>query len=198
MGSEFFTYVRLGLGHIADLRGYDHILFIVALTAGYAVREWRKLLWLVTAFTLGHSVTLALATLDVVRVCGALIEVLIAVTIVATGLYGFLSRRSESAALPEYRQRILYAMAGAFGLIHGLGFSTFLRSVLGSEANPAWPLFAFNVGLEVGQLAIVLLILAAGAVVCDLAGLRRRHWAMGLSVVTALVGVQMIVARVGS
>ena len=198
MGSEFFTYFRLGAGHIADLRGYDHILFIVALTAGYAARDWRKLLWLVTAFTLGHSVTLALATLDLVRVPGALIEVLIAVTIVATGLYGFLSRRSESAALPEHRQRTLYAMAGAFGLIHGLGFSTFLRSVLGSEESLAWPLFSFNVGLEVGQLAIVLLILAAGAIVCDLVGLRRRHWAMGLSVVTALVGVQMIVARVGS
>ena len=198
MGSEFFTYFRLGAGHIADLRGYDHILFIVALTAGYAARDWRKLLWLVTAFTLGHSVTLALATLDLVRVPSALIEVLIAVTIVATGFYGFLSRRSESAALPEHRQLILYAMAGAFGLIHGLGFSTFLRSVLGSEESLAWPLFSFNVGLEVGQLAIVLLILAAGAIVCDLVGLRRRHWAMGLSVVTALVGVQMIVARVGS
>lgn len=198
MGSEFFTYFRLGVGHIADLRGYDHILFIVALTAGYAARDWRKLLWLVTAFTLGHSVTLALATLDLVRVRGALIEVLIAVTIVATGLYGFLSRRGESAALPEHRQRILYAMAGAFGLIHGLGFSTFLRSVLGSEQSLAWPLFAFNVGLEVGQLAIVLGILAVGAIVCDLGGLRRRHWAMGLSVVTALVGVQMIVARIGS
>ena len=198
MGSEFFTYFRLGAGHIADLRGYDHILFIVALTAGYAARDWRKLLWLVTAFTLGHSVTLALATLDLVRVPSALIEVLIAVTIVATGFYGFLSRRSESAALPEHRQLILYAMAGAFGLIHGLGFSTFLRSVLGSEESLAWPLFSFNVGLEVGQLAIVLLILAAGAIVCDLVGLRRRHWAMGLSVVTALVGVQMIVARVGN
>ena len=198
MGSEFFTYFRLGVSHIADLRGYDHILFIVALTAGYAARDWRRLLWLVTAFTSGHSVTLALATLDVVRVSSTLIEVLIAVTIVATGIYGFLSRRSDPAALPVRRQRILYLMAGAFGLIHGLGFSTFLRSVLGGEASLAWPLFAFNVGLEVGQLAIVLGILVAGALVCDLGGLRRRHWAMGLSVVTALVGLQMIVERIAS
>src|SRR5688572_15555588 len=96
MGSEFLTYFRLGVGHIADLRGYDHILFIVALTAGYAVRDWRRLLWLVTAFTLGHSFTLALATLDLVRVSGDLIEVLIAITIVATGVYGSMSRRTET------------------------------------------------------------------------------------------------------
>lgn len=196
MGSEFLTYFRLGVGHIADLRGYDHILFIVALTAGYAVRDWRKLLWLVTAFTLGHSFTLALATLDLVRVSSDLIEVLIAVTIVATGVYGFISRRQDAISPTSRRQQILYAMAGGFGLIHGLGFSTFLRSVLGGEESILWPLFAFNVGLEIGQLAIVIGILLVGAVVCDVGGVKRRYWAMGLSVVTILLGVRMIVERV--
>lgn len=198
LGSEFLTYFRLGVGHIADLRGYDHILFIVALTAGYAVRDWRKLLWLVTAFTIGHSFTLALATLDLVRASGAVIEVLIAVTIVTTGVYGFMSRRQDAASTSPRRQQILYAMAGGFGLIHGLGFSSFLRSVLGGEESIVWPLFAFNVGLEIGQLTIVLGILLAGALVCDLGGLSRRYWAMGLSVVTVLSGVRMIIERVSS
>jgi len=197
MGSEFLTYFRLGVGHIADLRGYDHILFIVALTAGYALRDWRPLLWLVTAFTLGHSLTLALATLDVVRVRASVIEVLIAVTIVATGAYGLWSRRGEGAtAVSSGRQRILYAMAGGFGLIHGLGFSSFLRAVLGGEESIVLPLFAFNVGLEVGQIAVVGGILAIGAAVCELGGLRRRYWAMGLSIATVLLGVRMIVDRV--
>lgn len=194
MGSEFLTYFRLGVGHIADLRGYDHILFIIALTAGYALREWRKLLWLVTAFTLGHSLTLALATLDLVRVSSGLVEILIAVTIVATGVYGLVSRRDKEATAAG-RQRILYAMAGGFGLIHGLGFSSFLRTVLGGEEGIAWPLFAFNVGLEVGQLAIVLGILVLGTLVCDLAGVPRRHWAMGLSVVAVIAGFRMIIER---
>jgi hypothetical protein len=194
MGSEFLTYFRLGVGHIADLRGYDHILFIIALTAGYALREWRKLLWLVTAFTLGHSLTLALATRDLVRVSSGLVEILIAVTIVATGVYGLVSRR-DTEATAAGRQRILYAMAGGFGLIHGLGFSSFLRTVLGGEEGIAWPLFAFNVGLEVGQLAIVLGILVLGTLVCDLAGVPRRHWAMGLSVVAVIAGFRMIIER---
>lgn len=195
MGSEFLTYFRLGVGHIADLRGYDHILFIVALTAGYALRDWHKLLWLVTAFTLGHSLTLAMATLDLVRVSSGLVEILIAVTIVATGVYGLVSRRDKPEAPAAGRQRILYAMAGGFGLIHGLGFSSFLRTVLGGEEGIAWPLFAFNVGLEVGQLAIVLAILGLGALVCDVAGVPRRHWVMGLSVVAVIAGFRMIIER---
>src|SRR5690554_1603976 len=77
MGSEFAVYLRLGFEHIADLNGYDHILFIAALCAVYELREWRHLLWLVTAFTVGHSVTLALATLDVLRIDSALVEFLI-------------------------------------------------------------------------------------------------------------------------
>jgi hypothetical protein len=87
-------------------------------------------------------------------------------------------------------------MAGGFGLIHGLGFSSFLRSVLGGEESIVWPLLAFNVGLEIGQLAIVLGILLVGALVCDVGGVRRRYWAMGLSVMTMLMGVRMIVDRV--
>lgn len=195
MGSEFLTYFRLGVGHIADLQGYDHILFIIALTAGYALRDWHKLLWLVTAFTLGHSLTLALATLDLVRVGSGLVEILIAVTIVATGVYGFVSRRQTTDRPAPGRQRILYAMAGGFGLIHGLGFSSFLRSVLGGEEGIAWPLFAFNIGLEVGQLAIVLAVLVVGTVVCDVAGVPRRQWAMGLSVLAVIAGFRMIIER---
>lgn len=198
MHSEFVTYFRLGVGHIADLKGYDHILFVVALTAGYAPRDWRRLLWLVTAFTIGHSVTLALATLELVRVHAPTIELLIPVTIVVTAGYSMLARRrSESngeAYAPE-RHALLYALAGCFGLIHGLGFSNFLRAILGGEESILLPLFAFNVGLEIGQLAIVAAVLLAGAVACEWAGLSRRRWATALSLVSVLAGLQMIVER---
>jgi len=196
--SEFLTYFRLGVGHIADLKGYDHILFIVALTAGYAPRDWRRLLWLVTAFTIGHSATLALATLDLVRVRASLIEFLIPVTIVITAGYSLLSRRrAEESGVPYRPERhaLLYALAGAFGLIHGLGFSNFLRAVLGGEESIVLPLFSFNVGLEIGQLAIVTVVLLAGAAVCEIAGLSRRRWASALSLVIVLASLRMIVER---
>lgn len=198
MLSEFLTYFRLGVGHIADLKGYDHILFIVALTAGNAPRDWRRLLWLVTAFTLGHSATLALATLDLVRVRASLIEFLIPVTIVVTAGYSLLSRRRAEESGQPYRPErhaLLYALAGAFGLIHGLGFSNFLRAVLGGEESIVLPLFSFNVGLEIGQLAIVTVVLLAGAAVCEIAGLSRRRWASALSLVIVLASLRMIVER---
>lgn len=197
MDSEFVTYLRLGVGHIADWKGYDHILFIVALTAGFAAREWRRLLWLVTAFTVGHSVTLALATLRLVRVHPPTIELLIAVTILVTALFSILVRiRRASASRPDANiavpHRALYAMAGAFGLIHGLGFSSFLRSVLGREESIVVPLLAFNVGLEIGQLAIVATVLAIGWIVCDVGGLTRQRWVVALSAGIAVVAVKMI------
>ncbi len=198
MLSEFLTYFRLGVGHIADLKGYDHILFIVALTAGYAPRDWRRLLWLVTAFTIGHSATLALATLDLVRVRASLIEFLIPVTIVITAGYSLISRRrAESSGEPYRPERhaLLYALAGSFGLIHGLGFSNFLRAVLGGEESILLPLFAFNVGLEIGQLAIVAAILMAGAVACEVAGLPRRRWATALSLLILLASLKMMFDR---
>jgi hypothetical protein len=197
MTSEFAIYFRLGVGHIADLKGYDHILFIVALTAGYGIGDWRRLLWLVTAFTVGHSLTLALATLWLVRVHAPTIELLIAVTIVATAVYSAVSAlaiRQREARAPG-RHVFLYGMAGIFGLIHGLGFSNFLRAVLGGEESIVVPLLAFNLGLEIGQLAIVAVVLAVGALACDVAGLSRRRWVTALSAGIALVGARMIYER---
>ena len=197
MNSEFGTYLRLGFSHIADPGAGDHIVFLVALTASYVPRAWVRLLWLVTAFTLGHSVTLALATLDIVRLPGGLIEILIAVTIVLTGLAGMLwSARGDRAAILSPRQRILYGLAGGFGLIHGLGFSSVLRSVLGGEERIALPLLAFNLGLEAGQVLIVLAVLAAGAVVCNALGVSRHKWSLGLALISTLLGVRMVLERV--
>lgn len=199
MGSEFATYFRLGVGHIADLQGSDHILFIVALTAGYAARDWRRLLWLVTAFTIGHSSTLVLATLRLVRVHAPTVELLIAATIVAAAGYSLQSAlRGEGADTrePAGRQWLLYTLAGSFGLIHGLGFSSFLRALLGGEESIVVPLLAFNVGLEVGQLAIVAVVVVAGALACDVAGVARRWWVAALSAVILVLGARMLLERV--
>jgi hypothetical protein len=195
MESEILTYLRLGLHHIADLRGADHILFIAALTVSYPLSEWRRLLWLVTAFTLGHSVTLGLATLDLVRVNAALVEAGIALTIVCSSLMAFWFAREEPGNALR-GQPLRYALAASFGLIHGLGFSSFLRSLLGGEESIVVPLFSFNVGLEVGQLLIVGSVILLGWVVQRVFRLSRRAWVMAVSGGIAAAGFVMLVQRI--
>jgi hypothetical protein len=201
MGSEFAVYFRLGIEHIADLRGYDHILFIAALTVAYSLKQWRQLLILVTAFTLGHSTTLALATVGAVKVSTTLVEVLIPITILVTSVFNIIDSRVtqddelRSDGLRRHHS-VLYALAGGFGLIHGLGFSSFLRAVLGTEQSIAIPLLAFNVGLEVGQISIVAVLFAIGALLTQWIGMRRRHWLLVVSGATAGVALTLILERV--
>ncbi len=192
MPSEFLVYLRLGFEHISDLKGYDHILFIVALCAVYQFKAWKHILWLVTAFTVGHSVTLALATLHILTIDGNLVEVLIPVTIFITSLI-------DIAAPAEVQQaraaRYKYGLALGFGLIHGLGFSNFLRAVLGGEESIVLPLFSFNVGLELGQIAIVFAVLTFSAVMVNLVRMKARDWILVLSGATAGVSLLMIIER---
>jgi hypothetical protein len=201
MGSEFAVYFRLGIEHIADLRGYDHILFIAALTVAYSLRQWRPLLILVTAFTLGHSVTLALATVGAVRVNTTLIEVLIPITILVTSVFNIVdSEVTREEEIEAHRMRrhqsVLYALAGGFGLIHGLGFSSFLRAVLGEEQSIVVPLLAFNVGLEAGQILIVAVLFVIGAILTQWIGMRRRDWLLVVSGATAGVALTLIIDRI--
>ena len=195
MGTEFTTYFRLGLHHIADLRGYDHILFITALTAPYRLADWKRLLWLVTAFTLGHSVTLVLATLDLVRIAPTIVEPAIAATIMLTGLATLLSLAGHGEGAERRWQAGRYLMAAGFGLIHGLGFSNFLRSLLGDSDGLAVPLFAFNIGLEAGQLLIVAGVILVGLGVEPL--VPRRYWVGAVSALVAILGGSMLVQRLG-
>lgn len=194
MGSEFAVYLRLGFEHIADLNGYDHILFIAALCAVYRLDEWRHLLWLVTAFTVGHSVTLALATLDLVRINAAIVEFLIPVTIFLTAVLNLVERRNVESRRAEYAK---YAMALGFGLIHGMGFSNYLRSILFEEESLFVPLLAFNVGLELGQIAILLVLLLVAYAAVRYLKLPRRAWVVGLSVAAAGLALTMMVERFG-
>ncbi|MFK7773537.1 MAG: HupE/UreJ family protein, partial [Saprospiraceae bacterium] len=156
MESAFSIYSKIGFHHIADINAYDHILFVVALCAIYKLNEWKRVAILVTAFTIGHSVTLALAALDVITFPKDVIELLIPVTIVLTCLYNIFSKSNSPRAgkmTPEkiaYLTRqimVNYFFAFFFGLIHGMGFSNYLKSVLDADESLVWSLFAFNVGL---------------------------------------------------
>lgn len=148
--SEFLTFAHLGFLHITDPRGLDHVLFILVLAAIYRLRDWRQALAVVTAFTVGHSVTLALAVTGVLNLPTELIEFLIPVTIVATAAENLLVR-DRAGALWGGRYRPVFA--GVFGLVHGAGFANYLRSLF--VDGVAVPLLGFNVGIEVGQVAVL-------------------------------------------
>lgn len=146
------VYFQLGLQHILAIDSYDHILFVIALCVAYPLREWRQIFILVTAFTIGHTLTLALATLGLVNVNRQLIESLIPVTIFLTSAGNFV-RISGSNSRIFYSGK--YVLAMVFGLIHGLGFSNYLVLLLSPEENLILPLASFNIGVEVGQIFIV-------------------------------------------
>jgi HupE / UreJ protein len=187
--SESATYFKIGWQHIVAWEGYDHILFIVALSAIYLLSDWRKVLILVTAFTVGHSITLALSVLNVVRVSTRLIEFLIPVTIFITALFNII--RQPKSERPGAVQ-LNYFFALFFGLIHGMAFSNQLRSLLGTDTSVVTPLLSFNLGLEFGQVLIVIVVLLVSGIVVNLTGIKRRDWTMFIS--SAIFGIAFMMA----
>ena len=152
-------YVQLGIDHILDLEGLDHLYFIVSFCLLYTIQDLRKIAALVTAFTVGHSITLALAALDKISVNPDLIEMLIPITILISCLlnYWTLLRQTEYRVPKGY---LIYPIILLFGLIHGLGFSNFLSAMLFEGESIVTPLLGFNIGIEVAQLIIVLVVLS--------------------------------------
>lgn len=177
-------YFQLGYRHIIDVNGYDHILFIIALCAIYQLQDWKKILILVTAFTIGHSVTLALSTLQIINFRSDIIEFLIPVTIFITALTN-LFRKNSIVNPSRFSTNYFYALI--FGLIHGLGFSNYLKSLLGKENSIFTPLLSFNLGLEIGQLIIVAFFMVISFVFVGLFNVARRDWTLVTS--SAVVGI---------
>jgi hypothetical protein len=189
--SEFALYFGLGKDHILDyMDGYDHILFVLALCAVYLIRDWKKILILITAFTIGHSITLALATMNVVNFASETIEFLIPLTIFITAGSNLFRNDSEVSKLPV---QINYLFALFFGLIHGLGFSNYLRALLGKNENILSPLFAFNIGLEIGQIIVVAVFLGISFVLVDLVKVSRRDFRLVLS--SAIAGIALVIMK---
>jgi len=180
-------YLRLGIDHIMDFEGYDHILFVMTLCAIYYPKEWKRVLILITAFTIGHSVTLALATLDLVRISSDLIEFLIPLTILLTAVFNAVNKYEK---VGRFLHAVKYIAALFFGLIHGLGFSNYLRSLLGSESSIVKPLLAFNVGIEIGQLIVVISVMLISWVMVNLFRAKKREWDLVIS--GAAIGISLV------
>jgi hypothetical protein len=154
--SELATFIHLGFRHIVDIGAMDHLLFMLALAANYRFRDWRNTLWVVTVFTAGHSITLALAVTGVLTISPALVEFLIPLTIMITAVENIIVR-DRGGALWNGRYRPVFA--GMFGLVHGAGFASYLKSLFVDRV--ALPLFGFNVGIELGQIVVLIAAFAA-------------------------------------
>jgi hypothetical protein len=188
--SDFLAFAQLGFRHITDPNGLDHVLFLLVLAAIYRPADWRPALWVVTAFTVGHSVTLALAVTGLLSLPTELIEFLIPVTIVATAIENLAMRDRQGG----WRMRARPVFAGIFGLVHGAGFANYLRSLFVDDL--AVPLMGFNVGLEVGQVLVLGLAFAAFAALDRLLGLVKLPARAPAPVRLRVIAVSSIVALV--
>jgi len=188
---EFLMYMQIGFNHIANLSGMDHILFVAALSIRYQLSDWKKWLVLITAFTIGHSVTLVLSVFNYLDFATNWIEFFIPVTILITSISNmFVKKFTFNTKFP-----VIYFFALFFGLIHGLGFSFYLKSLLGIQQNIAPALLAFNVGLEIGQIIIVMAILVISFIFVMLLKAPRRDFILIVSGGILALSLQMSIER---
>jgi hypothetical protein len=192
--SELTTFIQLGLRHILDVRGLDHVVFLVALAAVYRMSDWRQTVWVVTAFTVGHSITLAAAVLGYLPLSQPLVEFLIPVTIVATCIENIVVRNRMQARLGRSYRPVF---AVVFGLVHGAGFGGYLKSLFLDDV--AIPLLGFNIGIELGQIAALVLIFLTMRVLDSmfrlLPGRMDAAAAMNVRVVAVSAVVMLIAAK---
>ncbi|MEQ8520182.1 MAG: HupE/UreJ family protein [Cytophagales bacterium] len=176
--SIFQTYLHLGLNHILDLNAYDHMVFLLALCAFQEIKQWKNLLILITAFTIGHSFTLILAVLKLIVFPVEIIEFLIPCTIFVTSMSAFFKSKFT------LRKNFLFLLIAVFGLIHGIGFSNYLLQLLGNASSIIIPLFAFNLGIELGQIFVVVIIMLLKTIIETIPNLNAqkfRFWISGLA-----------------
>lgn len=174
----FQFYLTLGFEHISNLAGYDHILFLVALCAVYKIEQWRKILVLVTAFTIGHSVTLVLASMDAFGIPSSIIKFLIPTTILLTALHNVISKNVGENSTKMSQN---YLMALFFGFIHGMDFSNYFKALIMDPSEIAIPLLGFNLGIELGQLLVVFFIVGIAILLLNVIKIKHREWNLFIS-----------------
>ncbi len=183
---DFSFYFKEGMYHITDLKGYDHILFVMAVCLPFLFQDWRKVLMLITAFTIGHSITLALSIFSTILIPSKWIEFLIPLTILITAFRNLFARKNQSYS------KWTYSVVLLFGCIHGMGFSNYLKSMMSKSESIITQLLAFNIGLELGQLLIVSFTLAISYIFVQLLKVQRREWTLFIS--GNIVGLSLLMA----
>lgn len=198
--NDFWIWFSTGFQHILDWNGYDHILYVVVLCVLFSAKEWKRLLVLITAFTIGHSLTLAMSALDIIVVKQSIIEAMIPLTIMSTCIVNILYRRFDFAQRDiliknNINYNLNYILALVFGFIHGMGFSYLLKSMLGKEENSVFPLLSFNLGLELGQIIIVISMLLISVFLTRFTRIKKRDEVLVVSFLVLLISTLLFIQR---
>jgi len=176
--NEFWFNVKYGMNHVLDINGYDHVLFIILLAVPYVFKDWKRVLILVSLFTLGHTLSLVLAAYNVVNVNGSIVEFLIPVTILVTAIYNVFTGGKNDK---NKKIGLLLFAALFFGLVHGLGFAREFTMVFGGADNKILALIEFALGIELAQIIIVFVVLFFGFLFQTLFRFSKRDWVMVIS-----------------
>jgi len=188
--SQFWLYFQLGLEHVLDWNAYDHILFLIVLVAAYSFSNWIRVLWLVTIFTLGHTIALFLSVYQIVSVSSRWVELLIAITILVTSLYNiFTVKKKES----QKKVEVMYLTTAFFGIIHGLGFSSYFKMISSGTSSKFLPLLEFALGIETAQIIVVLAVLILAFIFQNFFRVNRRDWILVLS--SIVLGIILPILR---
>ncbi len=188
---DLVIFLKLGLYHVLDWKAYDHILFLIALAVVYSLNNWKKVLWLITLFTLGHTLTLALAAYKIVAIDIKIVEFLIPVTIIITALANIFTVKKKQ----KIHNNINLVFAFFFGLIHGLGFSNYFRMIIDENEDKILPLLEFAIGIEIAQVIIVLVILLIGLFAQNIFKISKRDWVLVLSAIVVGIVLPMLIER---
>ncbi|KVV13164.1 HupE/UreJ family protein [Flavobacterium sp. TAB 87] len=177
--SEFWIYFQIGLKHVLDIHAYDHVLFLIALAVPYAFKDWKRILLLVTIFTIGHTVALLLSVYGVVAIRVNLVEFLIPITIFITALFNLFTAGKSSKTESI---NVIFFITLFFGIIHGLGFSNYFKGILGGSANSKLlPLAEFALGIEAAQILVVFVVLILSYIVQTIFRFSKRDWTLVMS-----------------
>lgn len=187
--STFWFYFKEGLFHVLDWDAYDHILFLIVLAAPYLFASWKKLLYLVSIFTIGHTISLALASYDIVSVDTTIIEFLIPVTIMLTAIYNiFTAGKSHK----NTKMAIYFTATMFFGVIHGFGFSTYFKMMTAGSDSKLMPLIKYTLGIEVAQITIVIAVIILGFIAQTIFRFSRRDWVLIVSAIVIGVAIPLL------
>jgi hypothetical protein len=185
--SDFELYFKSGLWHVLDINAYDHILFLIALTLPYAFKEWRKVLLLVTLFTIGHTMSLILAVFGIVNIKSDIVETIIPITILVTAVYNIITRRKRFAKLDNENINFISIITLFIGVVHGLGFYNFFKMQVESGEEKLVPVLEFALGVETAQIIVVLIVLIISGIVESILRVTRRDWVILVS--SFIIGV---------
>jgi len=189
--SEFWIYFQIGLKHVLDIHAYDHVLFLIALTVPYTFKDWKRILLLVTVFTVGHTLALVLSVFGIIAVKVSLVEFLIPITILITAFYHLFT---AGKATKNDGLNLIFFVTLFFGIIHGLGFSNYFKTILGGTAtSKLLPLGEFALGIETAQLVVVFVVLLLSYIVQTVFRFSKRDWALVMSAFIIGVVIPMIV-----